>query len=88
MEQELVLILSKAFENQLTEGWPIKGGKTMFNCLQPTFGRTNELHSGSFDPNRRVHKVHLKIILGIGNPELGTIPIKLWKMHLRKFTES
>lgn len=36
---------------------------------------------GDMNSNRGVHRIHLKVVFGTGEPQFGVISIKLGKLH-------
>lgn len=45
------------------------------------------MHSGNTNPHWSFDRVHLEIIFGTGNPELGVITIKLGEVHFWEMTK-
>jgi hypothetical protein len=55
--------------------------------LQPAFSGAREMHSGDMDPHRRLNSIHLKVVDGTSNLELGMLIIKFWETKFGKMVE-
>lgn len=82
-KEKLMLILAKAFTNHITQGGPISLWDLVVDRLKPTLGCCDEIHCGNANPHRRMNRVHVEVVVGLGNPQLGCGTIELRKMHLR-----
>ena len=76
-----MLITIKAGMQGLTEFKPFHGLQLFNHRLNPTLCRAKELHVGALDQNRRINRVHLKVILSACNPEFKIGAIKGWEGH-------
>ena len=77
-----MLIAAESLADHSTEVRPTNELKMVRNRLNPTFSSTGELHRGNTHPHRLINRVHVKVRMGLGNPQLGSSAIELWEMHL------
>jgi hypothetical protein len=45
------------------------------------------MHSGDTDPHRRLNNIHLEVVDGTSNPELGMLAVKFWETKYGKTAE-
>jgi hypothetical protein len=76
-----MLITAEALAKQLTKASPVEALNAALNRLEPTFGLASELHRGATYLDRWIYKIHLKVCLGLGDPKLQIVPLKLREMH-------
>ena len=76
-----MLIAIKAGMQGLIEFRPFHGLRLFSHRLNPALCRAKELHARALDPNGRINRVHLKVILSACNPEFKIGAIKGWECH-------
>ena len=76
-----MLIAIKAGMQCLTEIGPFHGLQLFSHRLNPALCRAKELHARALDPNGRINRVHLKVILSARNLEFKIDAIKGCEGH-------
>jgi hypothetical protein len=82
-KQGFMLIVGKAIHQEFTEFSPSKLAR-LLQGLDLAFRCPIEMHARHLDPEISWNPIHLKVILGLGNPELGGFAIIGWEIEFRQ----
>jgi len=82
-KQKLMLIAIKVCMQGLTKFRSLHGFQFCSDRLDPAFVRASELHTGALNPNRRINRGHIKLILSASDPKFKISAIKGGEDHFR-----
>ena len=68
-----MLIAAESLAHHCTEVLPTNVFKAVCNGLNPALGCTGELHCSDSNPHGLINKVHIKVGMGLSDPQLGVV---------------